>query len=92
MTEDELNGVREFVGDLLIRAFRGEVDLASALTEVRDLELTDVEGEEPELPDDLVEEGAEGVEEAPPTAPEAELSATADELEAALAAATSAAL
>lgn len=55
MTEEELQAVREFTGDLLVRAFRGEVDLATGLAEIRDLVWE--EGiEEAEIPEDLKEE------------------------------------
>lgn len=52
MTDEELSAVREFAGDLLVRAFRGEVDLASGLAEIRDLTPEEL-FEEAELPDDL---------------------------------------
>ena len=52
MTDEELSAVREFAGDLLVRAFRGEIDLASGLAEIRDLGPEEL-FEEAELPDDL---------------------------------------
>lgn len=52
MTDEELTAIKEFAGDLLVRAFRGEVDLASAMVEVRDLTPAAL-FEEAELPDDL---------------------------------------
>lgn len=55
MTDEELSAVREFAGDLLVRAFRGEVDLASGLAEIRDLTPEEL-FEEAELPDDLDED------------------------------------
>ncbi|CAB4197311.1 hypothetical protein UFOVP1519_58 [uncultured Caudovirales phage] len=65
MTDNELAAIREIMGDAMIRAFRGEIDLASALAEIRDLSSIDFEefdlgndednfDEEPEyLPGDL---------------------------------------
>lgn len=78
MTDEELDAVREFTGDLLIRAFRGEVDLASALAEVRDLAPADL-AEEADLPDDD-DDDAEKPEGEPE--PEGEPAPTAEELDA----------
>lgn len=98
MTEEELNAVREFMGDLLIRSFRGEVDLATALSEVRDLDAGEL-AEEPDLSelDDLEDEdgGDNGAKpkvqqtevhnETPPAGPSAdELDASATDLDGAL--------
>lgn len=55
MTDEELSAVREFAGDLLVRAFRGEVDLATGLAEIRDLG-PEALFEEAELPADLDED------------------------------------
>ena len=43
MTDNELAAIREIMGDAMIRAFRGEIDLASALAEIRDLSSIDFE-------------------------------------------------
>lgn len=56
MTDDELSAVREVMGDSLIRAFRGEVDLATALAEVRDLTPADFDGVFSEEEEDVDEE------------------------------------
>lgn len=55
ITDAELTALKEITGELLIKAFRGEVDLPDALIQLRDL-----------TPADLAEEGAD---EEPPAEP-----------------------
>lgn len=86
MTDNELAAIREIMGDAMIRAFRGEIDLASALAEIRDLSSIDFEefdlgdeeenfDEEPEyLPGDLDDDDVLDEE------PEIEIEPLADEI------------
>jgi len=86
MTDNELAAIREIMGDAMIRAFRGEIDLASALAEIRDLSSIDFEefdlgddeenfDEEPEyLPGDLDDDDVLDEE------PEPEIEPLADEI------------
>lgn len=86
MTDNELAAIREIMGDAMIRAFRGEIDLASALAEIRDLSSIDFEefdlgdeeenfDEEPEyLPGDLDDDDVLDEE------PEIEIETLADEI------------
>lgn len=58
ITDEELSAVKELAGELLIKAFRGEISLAQGLTELETLTAADLvpegadEPDEPETPDE----------------------------------------